>query len=228
MSDKFFFGKVFVKHRAMIDAVNARAPPVHAALLGTMRAPAGGGSAAAQVQAQVRAAFGSATPLRMKRHYEVGSPYPYRLTRRDNDEAVVGFARQNGEVFAFFNLQEKEVLQVEAVALLGRQSVPAQAQPDSDDEPGSGCCSPARSRSSTRDSVQLPAKTGWFVNDFGPIPYSEMQLLWKFRLLPEEAMVRQGSLEPAPIKQQITHFSPASQVQLVDPTVLEEHGDMAV
>ncbi len=212
-----------------MNAINAQAPPANPALLGTMRPGAGTGAGASEVQAQVRAAFGSNQPLRMKRHFEVGSPYTYRLTPRDNEEVTTGFARQNGDVIVFFDLQDKEVLQVEAVSLVGKH-VPAVAAvaADSDDEPGSGCCSPARSRSSTRDGGNAPGKAGWFVSDKGPIPYSDMQMLWKYHLIPEDAPVRLGSSEATPIKQQTSHFSPAAQIQLVDPTMLDEHGEMAV
>jgi hypothetical protein len=221
---------VFVKHRAIVNAVNARAAPLNRTLLTTIRPGDVNAGAASEVQSRVRMAFGSQHPLRMKRHFEVGSPYTYRLTPRENEGVTTGFARQNGDVFVFFDLQDREVLQVEAASLLGKQAPAVAAMAvDSDDEPGSGCCSPARSRSSTRDAGNAaPGKAEWYVADKGPIPYSELQLLWKYHLIPEDAPVRQGPSESTPIKEQSSHFSPAAQIQLVDPTILDEHGDMSV
>jgi hypothetical protein len=137
--------RVFIKYRAILNQINSLGPV--SPTLGTMRPGAGG--ATQQVQTEVRFAFHSQQPLRLQRHFEVGSPYPYKLTQRDSD-AIVGFARQTNDQFCFFDLQDREVLQVSAVALLGNAAIERQQAPpeDDDDVAGSGCCSPVRSRSS--------------------------------------------------------------------------------
>lgn len=180
--------RVFIKYRQILNDCNG-VGPVSPPLLGATMRPANASSGVAQqVQIEVRAAFNVSSALRLQRHFEVGSPFAYKLTRKDT-EAVVGYARQTGDQFVFFDLEEREVLQVSAVALLGRPGAAAapveqqQAPPEDDDVAGSGCCSPARSRSSTREALAPVAKNlSWFLHGngggpgWGPIPYPDMQV----------------------------------------------------
>ena len=115
-----------------------------------------------------------------------------------------------------------------AVALLGKSAAQPAAPEvvEDDDIAGSGCCSPARSRSSTRDAASAipPKKLGWFFHtdagDLGPLAYPDVQLLWKYHLIPENTLVRSDG-PPTPIKDQVQYFSTSSQIQHVDPTLLE-------
>ena len=224
--------KVFVCHRAMINAANALEPPKQHTASSTVRIRKVNNEAA---QADIRRAYGSETPLRLRRHFETGSPYAYKVTQPD-DEEPLGYAKQTGEHFLFFDLAEQQLLSVEAAALLGKTTAvsPEPMEVDDDDMAGSGCCSPARSRSSSRASTVLsPEQSGWFVksslhkadgksNEFGPVSFADLQDLWKYHLLPEEANVRHASGESAPIKELLQYFSPAKQIQVIDPTMLEQ------
>lgn len=54
----------------------------------------------------------------------------------------------------------------------------------------------------------------------GPITYPDLQLLWKYHLVPEATRVRQAG-EFAPIKDFPQFFSASVQIQHVDPTLLD-------
>ena len=75
--------KIFVRHRKMLDAVNAGRTEniVDAGLRSIANQNAG-------VSDIIRQAYGHAVPLRMRRHFETGSPYSYKVTIAESDDAV--------------------------------------------------------------------------------------------------------------------------------------------
>lgn len=146
-------------------------------------------------------------------------------------EELIGFARLVDNKFIFFDLDERELTEVDATAMLGKSAsagAGVASRADEDDEPaGSGCCSPARSRSGSVAQKKPGSDGGWFVKaaagseEFGPISLDDMKVLWRYHLIPEDAQVRQTGGEPTSIKEQPEHFSPAQQIHVLDPTSLD-------
>lgn len=70
----------------------------------------------------VRSAYNVKEKLAMKRFFEVGSPYLYKVVVLASDKTV-GFCRQVGANLVFYNIEEKELLEIDATELLGRSSL---------------------------------------------------------------------------------------------------------
>ena len=178
----------------------------------------------------VRSAFGVTEKLLMRRHFEMGSPYTYAVFN-SRDQQLVGFCRQADDMFVFYNRDEQQLLETPAAALLGRSSLPKTPRMESledDDVAGSGCLG-GKKPPSRRMTPNDPALVRWVLKtpsskELGPFAYSDVQLWWRFHLIPLTAMAR--PLHEPKLTPIIDRFPASAQVQLIDPTALCEFGEM--
>jgi len=180
----------------------------------------------------VRGAFGVTDKLLMRRHFEIGSPYTYAVFN-SRDQQQVGFCRQADDMFVFYDREEKQLLETPAAALLGQSSLPKTPRLgtlDEDDAAGSGCFGGRKAKSRTNSVANDdPTLVKWLLKtpsskEMGPFAYRDVQLWWRFHLIPLSASARplhEPKLVPITV-----HFPAAAQVQLIDPTALSEFGEM--
>jgi hypothetical protein len=180
----------------------------------------------------VRSAFGVTNKLLMRRHFEMGSPYTYAVFN-SKDQQQVGFCRQADDLFVFYSRDEKLLLETPAAALLGQSSLPKTPRVNAledDDIAGSGCFG-ARKSTARKNSVATddPTLAKWMVKslsskELGPFEYRDLQLWWRFHLIPLTALAR--PLHDNKLSAITDHFPAAAQVQLIDPTALSELGEV--
>ncbi len=184
----------------------------------------------------VRNAFNATEKLRMRRHFEVGSPYTYAVFTSTGN-VCVGYCRQADDLFVFYDTKEKVLLETPAAALLGHSQMPKTPRlkaldADDDGVAGSGCFGGGRRASGSRKNSSAsedPSLVKWAVKtqstkELGPFAYRDVQLWWRFHLLPLSASVRR--LHDPKMDAITNHFPAAGQIQLIDPTALSEFGEM--
>lgn len=224
--------KTYVRHRSAIEALcdgRQQVGPVKVSNRGTLGREGGEDPLIA-----VRKAYGREGKVVLKRQFDVGSPYAYSVHTEEGEQ--IGWCRVAGEDFCFVDQDEKPLIEVPTAQLLGRATRPAKmsqqqqprtAEPE-EDAAGSGCCgSGQRSRAGS-----MRKEEGWWVKsragvEFGPIATPDMKTLWRFHLMADDTLVRQSqTAEFRPAKEDMENFSPTQQIQLVDPTMLNEMGAM--
>jgi hypothetical protein len=182
----------------------------------------------------VRSAFGVSNKLLMRRHFEVGSPYTYAVFDSKDQQLQVGFCRQADDLLVFYDRDEKLLLETPAAALLGQSSLPPKTPRvsalEDDDIAGSGCFG-ARKSTARKSSVASddPTRAMWMLKspsskELGPFAYRDLQLWWRFHLIPLTALAR--PLHDSKLSAITDHFPAAAQVQLIDPTALSEFGEV--
>lgn len=187
----------------------------------------------------VRTAYNSQSPIFLTRIFDVTSAFTYTVHQNSKQGPHVGYAIQRGANFFFHDLNEKLVLKVLAVALLG-QSVPEEPEPEPTPAPaapepaesGGGCFGRRRASSAppspapkpvTRSAEELP----WYVKDStgavtGPLPQATMLLLWKYHILPPQTHVSTNNKDFAPVATHAKVFAPSKRIETVDPTAIPE------
>lgn len=220
----------FVRHRELLEDLNegklhaygseaARLSPKGASGNKTLRQPL----PLQDVLMNIRKAFQTQNKLILRRIFNVSSPYTYSVLAED--ETPLGWARQRGDTFFFYDLSEKEVYKVAAALLLGRGAVTNRSnqQDDDDDVAQAGCCgSSNNSRRSSMVKGQVNTNT-WFVQikgkEVGPVPLNDIKLWWKYHLLPKDAQIKPqgGKFEDA---EGFDSFPMSNQISMIDPTMI--------
>lgn len=134
----FFQTDVFrsvVRYRPILEALNPSlaqlaAPESRARSNSVAAAKAPSAMRDATLQ-RVRLAYGVEGRITLRRVFDVASPFSYSVAPSGEGAAQIGWARESGSEFVFFDMQERELVRVDAAVMLGR-SVASALKPKAD------------------------------------------------------------------------------------------------